>query len=77
MQIKVKLLNGDELELEVDPNDTVDVLKAKIEDARMFPVQQQKLVFAGKVLNNTAETLKQLNIRNNNVLHMILALRGG
>ncbi|KCZ74181.1 hypothetical protein H311_04838 [Anncaliia algerae PRA109] len=77
MNIKVKLITGKEIELEVSRLTKVLEIKSQIEDKELFPPEQQKLVYNGKVLSIDTETVEDLGIGNNNVLHMILALRGG
>lgn len=77
MRIKIKTIAGKDLELEVDPQETVLDLKLKIEIAELIPTQQQRLVSNGRILMNEKATLASQNIVNGNVVHMVLALRGG
>ena len=74
--IKVKTLTGKEIEIDIDPTDTVDRIKERVEEKEGIPPVQQRLIFAGKQLADD-KTAKDYNIKGGDVLHLVLALRGG
>lgn len=76
MQIFVKTLTGKTITLEMRPSDTVNLLKIKVEEKESIPTDQQRLIWAGRQLED-GRLLQDSNLVHQVTLHLALRLSGG
>ncbi|THH06626.1 hypothetical protein EW145_g3960 [Phellinidium pouzarii] len=76
MRIKVKTLTGKEIELDIDEADQISRIKEKVEEQSGVPPQQQRLIYRGRQMQDD-KTAQEVNVMPGDVLHLVLALRGG
>jgi ubiquitin len=71
MRIYLKTLFGKSVILEVEPTDTVECLKAKIQEKEGVPPHQQRVIFAGRCLED-GHTLNDYKIQRDGTIHLVV-----
>ena len=75
-QIFIKTLQGKSITLSISDEDTIESIKQKIFEKEGIPIEQQRLVFNGKQLEDN-QTINSYGIEENSSIHLVLRLRGG
>ena len=75
-KVYIKHMTGRSIEIYINGRTTIEEIKMKIQDKSGIPLDQQRLIFARKELNNT-KVAGMYNIAENNTIALVLRLRGG
>lgn len=76
MQVFVKTFSGKTLTMEVEPDESIESVKNKLQDKEGIPPNQQRILFGGKQLD-ARKTISDYDIENESTMHLVLRLRGG
>jgi large subunit ribosomal protein L40e len=69
--VYVKTLTGKTIKKKVEPNDSIISIKRKIQDKESILPGQQRLIYAGKQLEDE-KTLLDYNIQDKTIIHLVL-----
>ncbi|CAO1612656.1 unnamed protein product [Jaminaea pallidilutea] len=72
MKLTVKSLQGGNFSLEAEPSDTIATVKSKISSEKGHAVEQQKIIYSGKILTDD-QTVEQCNVTEKGFLVLMVS----
>ena len=76
MQIFVKTLTGRKLQFDIEPTDSLSILRDKVMESEGIDASQIRMIHSGSQINFT-DTFDKTKIKSGDTIHLVLALRGG
>ena len=75
-RIYVKTLTGKTISLDVEASNTVADIKQKIHTKEGIPTDQQRIIYAGKDLGDSTQSISDIGMTKDSVVHLVLRMRG-
>lgn len=76
LHLRVKTLTNHNIDIDVDPSSTFRSIKDSILDKMGIQPDQQRIIFSGKQMQDDMY-VSDVNIKDNDVLHLVIRLTGG
>jgi len=76
MQIYVKTLTGRKLQFDIEPTDSLSILRDKVMESEGIDASQIRMIHSGSQINFT-DTFDKTKIKSGDTIYLVLALRGG
>jgi len=76
MQIYVKTLTGRRVQFEIEPTESLSILRDKVMESEGIDASQIRMIHSGSQINFT-DTFDKTKIKSGDTIYLVLALRGG
>ena len=76
MQLFINTVIGKTIIIDVEPSDSIQIIKIKIQEKEGIRFTHQRLIFAGRQLEDE-KTVQDYNIQKDSTIHLVLRLNGG